>query len=311
MEYNVENLFDFYKDSIKSDHEFLPQSTRKWTKSRFWNKLIHISKVIAAASENQIPDVIVLCEVENDSVMHYLIKRSPLRNLGYQYIMTNSPDERGIDMAILYQNSTFKVLKSKEFVVDNKIIGKNPTRNILYVSGITQLGDTLDLFCCHMPSRSKGKKVSEPYRTYTARILRQLVDSVMMKRDEPRIIITGDFNDHPEDIALSQVLQANSDVCSEIHSSHLYNLIYNKQPGTYKFQGKWETIDQFIVSGNLLLQSKGHLHIRPDQVSVFHPDFLLIPDEKYGGNKPFRTYDGMKYIGGYSDHLPIIADFEW
>lgn len=311
MEYNVENLFDFYPDSVKSDEEFQPKSVRKWTKSRFWTKLNHISKVIAAATENQIPDIVVLCEVENDSTMHYLTRRSPLRNLGYSYVMTDSPDERGIDIAFLYQNSTFKLLNKKEFVVDYKKLGRRPTRNILYVSGLTQTNDTLDIFCCHMPSRSKGKKESEPYRIHTASILRHLADSIMHVRETPRIIITGDFNDHPQDIALSKVLGARTEQESTKQAGALYNLIYNKTPGTYKFQGVWETIDQFIVSGNLLIEDPGHLSITTDLVHILSPEFVLIDDEKYGGKKPFRTYDGMRYLGGYSDHLPIVADFIW
>ena len=308
MEYNVENFFDTRHDTLKNDKEFLPGTVRNWTLNRFWTKLNHISKVIASVADDQLPDVIMLCEVENDSCMHYLTRRSPLRVAGYDYLLTCSDDERGIDIALLYQKATFKPLYHREINVMSESIGRRPTRNILHVTGLVQTGDTLDLFLCHMPSRSSGKKATEPYRMHTAGVLRGQVDSVMQVRSVPRIIITGDFNDHPEDRSLQQVLKAGEAV-GEMLPCTLYNLMIGKKPGTYKFQGQWETIDQLIVNGNLLRQMDGHLYTQPAWVQIHQPSFLLEEDSKYGGKKPFRTFNGMRYQGGYSDHLPVCADF--
>ena len=310
MEYNVENLFDFYHDSLKSDQDFLPESLRKWNKNRFWKKLINISRVITSVSEDQLPDLVMLCEVENDSTLIYLTKRSPLRVAGYEYIMTHSDDERGIDIALLYQKATFKLINFEEIRIDKSKVGMKPTRDIFHITGFTQTKDTLDLFLCHMPSRSRGKSITDAYRKHTATILKQHVDCVMSLRESPRIIITGDFNDYPDDAALSQILHA-EEVREELKPLNLYNLVIGKKPGTYKYNGEWNILDQFIVSGTLLEKTHGHLHTSSDWVRIHQPAFILQEDEKYGGVKPFRTYNGVKYQGGYSDHLPVVAEFRW
>lgn len=310
MEYNVENLFDTTHDSLKADEEFLPVATRKWDKRKFWTKLNHISQVISSAADDYLPDVVVLCEVENDSCLHYLTRRSPLRVAGYDYLITHSPDERGIDVGFLFQRATFKPISFCETEIDKKKIGNRPTRNLLHVTGQTQTGDTLDFFLCHFPSRSSGKKVTEPYRKYVASVLKERVDSVLKLRYKPNIIITGDFNDEPNDNSIRGVLKANTPQGS-IAPKLLYNLVNNKKPGTYKFNGKWNTLDQFIVNGNLLVPQEGHLYTEEKHVKIHQPDFILEEDNKYGGTKPFRTYNGMRYQGGYSDHLPIVAKFYW
>lgn len=310
MEYNVENLFDVTHDSLKADLEFLPTATRNWNQNRFWRKLIHLSQVISSAGEDQLPDLVMLCEVENDSTLIYLTKRSPLRVAGYDYLMTHSPDERGIDIALLYQRATFKPLSFEEIEIDKTFTGNRPTRNIFHITGQIQTHDTLDLFLCHMPSRSSGKKLTEPYRKHTAKVLREAVEKVNTMRKTPRIVITGDFNDEPKDVSLSGILGAGEPKDS-IKPTDLYNLITGKKPGTYKYDGKWNTLDQFIVNGNLLVKESGHLYTAPEKVRIHQPAFLLEKDEKYGGFKPFRTYSGMRYLGGYSDHLPVVADFHW
>lgn len=310
MEYNVENLFDTTHDSLKADQEFLPTSTRKWDKNKFWKKLIHLSQVISSCAEDYIPDVIALCEVENDSCLYYLTKRSPLRVAGYDYLITNSPDERGIDIGFLYQRTAFKPIQHREFIIPLFETGNRPTRNIFHVTGIVQTGDTLDFFLCHFPSRRDGKKESETYRMAVAARLKGLVDSVQSKRVNPRIIITGDCNDEPTDKSLQEVLEAKS-TDKNPKFLLLYNLITNKKPGTYKYNGDWNTLDQFIVNGNLLIPQKGHFYTSKEFVKIHQPPFLLKEDEKYGGMKPFKTYNGFRYQGGYSDHLPIIADFYW
>ena len=182
MEYNVENLFDCEHDSLKNDYEFLPDNPKGWSLPRFYDKLNKIGKVILAAGEDQVPDLVGLCEVENEHCVQQLVSNSPLREAGYQYAMTESPDERGIDVVLLYQPETFRHLGTQTVRIPSEKIDRRPTRDILHVSGKVVSGDTLDVFVCHMPSRSGGEAKSEPYRLFTAEYLRKTADSVMAVR---------------------------------------------------------------------------------------------------------------------------------
>lgn len=158
MEYNVENLFDCEHDTLKNDKEFMPDAIKKWTYFRYRDKLLKIAKVIAAAGQEYIPDLVALCEVENDHVIRDLIFYSPLKEVGYNYVMTSSPDQRGIDVALLYQPGTFKLLDSRSIPIPSAQINRPPTRDILHVTGKVMSGDTLDVWVCHMPSRAVGRK---------------------------------------------------------------------------------------------------------------------------------------------------------
>ena len=177
MEYNVENLFDCRHDSLKQDTEFLPGSVRNWMYRRFQDKVNKIGKVILAAGKEQVPDLVGLCEVENDYCLKSLTRYSPLREVGYKYVMTSSPDERGIDVALLYQPVSFRLLASQKIRIPSDSLGMRPTRDVLYVSGRVVSGDTLDVFVCHLPSRVGGAKKTDPYRLWVARRIRQAADS--------------------------------------------------------------------------------------------------------------------------------------
>lgn len=296
-EYNVENLFDTQHDTLKNDYEFLPSSTRNWNEKRYWEKQKNLAKVIMAIGGEKPADLVALCEVENHRTLTDLTRRSILRRAGYQYIMTSSPDDRGIDVALLYQPSTFKPISYQCINVHPEIIEKKNTRDILLVTGMVYTGDTLDVMVCHMPSRSGGKKRSEPFRLHTAKYLRNTVDSLMNIRNNPRIIITGDFNDEPTDKALLEVLRAGKESV-DIDAKELYNLMYDVKPGTYRYKGEWNTLDQMIVNGLLL----------PAKAQIFMPNYLLEDEPKFGGKKPKRNYVGMRYNNGFSDHLPIYTD---
>ena len=169
MFYNVENLFDCRHDSLKEDREFLPDGEKKWTPSRYWRKLDALSKVVAAVGEERLPDLVGLCEVENDSVLFDLTRRSSLRALGYRYVATHSPDVRGIDVALLYQPGSFRLLESHEIPVPSAEAGFRPTRNVLYVKGEVLSGDTLHVLVCHLPSRLGATRVSRRHRMLAAR----------------------------------------------------------------------------------------------------------------------------------------------
>ena len=289
--WNTENLFDYKDDPKKNDNEFLPDATRRWTYFRYRDKLKNLAKGIIASGDEYVPDLVGLCEVENDSCLYDLTRRSPLKEAGYRYVMTDSPDQRGIDVALLYQRGSFKLLQHQSIRIPFKQVKKAPTRDILHVVGKVVSGDTLDVWVVHYPSRRGGKAKSEPYRLLVAEILKHAVDSVMLVRQNPNVVIMGDFNDGPSSPVMKKL-------CSD---GRLVNLMQGKKEGTYRYRGAWEILDQFLVSEN----------VRTKNAEVLQHPFLLEEDEKYGGNKPFRTYNGMRYQGGFSDHLPIILDLQF
>ena len=292
VELNCENLFDYRHDEGKDDTEYLPEATRHWTKKRYWRKLNHIAQELLSTSDDGIPDLIALCEVENDSVMNDLVHRSLLRNAGYEYLMTSSPDLRGIDVALLYSPFSFKPIRSYSLRV-TPVEHMRPTRDILYVSGETVSGDTLHVFVVHMPSRFGGERYSRPFRQAAANRLCQAVDSIQAVTANPQILIAGDFNDGPE----SQVLQ-------QIYEHHIRNLTQEVSSpkdihGTYRYQGQWEQIDHIL--GSPCISEK------VETARIHAPAFLLDDEPLYGGFKPRRTYNGMRYQPGYSDHLPLVV----
>lgn len=323
MEWNVENLFNTRHDTLKEDHEFLPTSIRHWTYQKYRKKLTDIARVIVAAGEWTPPALIGLCEVESDSVLNDLTRYSPLKELGYRYVITQSPDVRGMDVGLLYQRDVFKLLSYSSIAI-SPIKHTRPTRDILHVSGLILTGDTLDLLICHFPSRSRGVKESEPYRLHAASLLRQLTDSLLQQRSNPKLIIMGDFNDYPSDKSIKTVLQVNevphpanvpypSSRQQAICPQKLYHLLAGKTQsrefGSYKYKGEWGLLDHLIVSGSLL-DSSTNFYTEVQKANVLRLPFILTEDHQYGGDEPFRTYKGMKYQGGISDHLPVYTDFE-
>ena len=307
MEYNVENLFDCKHDSLKDDVMYMPESPRGWTFTKFNKKIQNISKVILSSSGRQVPDIVGLCEIENEFCARSLVKHSPLKAVGYEYIITESPDMRGIDVLLLYQPYTFRLLQKNTIRIPTPEIGGRPTRDILHVSGMVISGDTLDILLCHLPSRFGGQKFSEPYRLLAARHLKNYSDSIMSVRKEPYIIIMGDFNDYPSNKSIKEILGALKPE-NDIDYNTLYNLMDGKSGGTYKYRGEWGILDQMIVNGRLL--QSGNIGTEYKKAHIIKFPFLLEEDDKYGGNMPFRTYTGMRYHGGYSDHLPVMLELE-
>lgn len=306
--YNVENLFDCAHDSLKNDYDFLPGSSRTWHAGRYKQKVNQIAKTIVAAGQGQPPSLVGLCEVENEKVMDCLTTYSPLKELGYRYVMTDSPDERGIDVALLYQRGDFRLLGCRSLPIRFGDKGRKPTRDLLHVTGLIATGDTLDVFVVHLPSRSGGEKESEPARLLAASVLKRETDSLFTIRSHPNLLIMGDFNDYPYSRSVSEVLGAMVPAGS-ICSSRLYNLMGGMKEGSYKFRGEWGVLDQLIVSGFLLRNEQG-FHTSADKACVCKFPFLLEDDVTYGGVRPFRTYHGWRYTGGFSDHLPVMVDFQ-
>lgn len=316
VSWNIENLFDTHHDSLKNDYEFLPDAMRHWNYGRYKRKLADLARVITAIGEWNPPALIGICEVENDTVLRDLTRRSPLKALGYRYVMTDSPDLRGIDVALLYQRDLFKLLSYRSIPIP-PFKRHRPTRDLLHVSGLLITGDTLDIMVCHLPSRSGGAKESEPYRIFVAGKLRAEADSILNARHHPQLIIMGDFNDYPTNKSIREVLGAEAPPTpsefQDVSPLKLYHLLARKAKskdfGSYKYQGEWGLLDHLIVSGSLLNQSSCFF-TNEEKANVCLLPFLLKEDEKFGGEEPFRTYKGMKYQGGISDHLPIYTDFE-
>lgn len=313
--YNVENLFDCRHDSLKNDYEFLPDAVRHWNYTKYKKKLDNIARVITAIGGWTPPALVALCEVENDSVMRDLTRYSALREADYRYVMTQSTDERGIDVALIYQRNLFKLISYQSLSVGKPQKNSRPTRDILHVSGLILSKDTLDVFVAHFPSRSGGARESEPYRILAAQRLKEASDSISRIRNRAQIIILGDFNDYPNNKSVQQILKAEAppSVSDSLHNQSLYHLLARKADtqknfGSYKFQGEWGLLDHIIVSGTLL-QKGSPLYTDEANADIFRPPFLLTEDKKHGGKQPFRTYYGMKYQAGYSDHLPVWAGF--
>ena len=296
VELNCENLFDCKDDSLKQDEEYLPDATRHWTSRRYWRKLNNIAQELLSTCDDGIPDLIALCEVENDTVMHDLTKRSLLRNAGYEYVMTCSPDLRGIDVALLYSPYAFAPVSCYPIRV-MPVEGMRPTRDILYVSGRTVTDDTLHVFVVHAPSRYGGKRYSRPFRMAVAERLCQSVDSIQMMAPDAHILIAGDFND-----------EADGPVIQHICRHRLRNLAkeargLNGVSGTYRYKGQWGSIDHVLGSRSI--------YKKVDTAYVHAPKFLLEEEKLYGGYRPRRTYNGMKHQNGYSDHLPLVVRLQW
>ncbi len=307
MFYNVENLFDTLDEPDRNDDEFTPEGARYWTDYRLRKKLVSLYKVIAAAGEWSAPEVIGLCEVENRQVLERLRDETPLKTVPYRIIHRHSPDRRGIDVALMYRTDRLTILDSAFFTVVFPGDLSIRTREILYAKGVAT-DDTLHFFVNHWPSRIGGA-VSEYNRHDAGKLLRSKVDSIFSIQPLAKVILMGDFNDEPPDRSLTDGLGAL--ITMGNNPSELYNLMAPlKQSSnfhTHKYQGQWTMLDQFIVSGSLLLQKKG-MYTRPDAASIFYQDWMLTEDELHPGKRPFRTYDGYRYSGGFSDHLPVILD---
>jgi endonuclease/exonuclease/phosphatase family metal-dependent hydrolase len=306
MFYNMENFFDTWDDSLTADEEFTPGGAMHWTVGRYNTKQNHLFKTIVAVGEWQPPDIIGVCEIENRKVLLDLVNETPLSKYAYKLVHSDSPDRRGIDVAMLYNSHTVEFISSKFFRLQKPGLF---TRDILYCR-VNLHGNPVHLFVNHWPSRSAGQIETEKDRLAAATLLRHLTDSLFMRNKEACIIIMGDFNDEPADESISGILGATT-MLSGARPAKLYNL--SKAPregkfkGSLKYQGIWNLFDQIIVSGSLLSDTSG-IHTDATGFKIFGDSFLLRMDDKYNGYKPFRTYNGYRYEGGFSDHLPVFLD---
>ena len=287
MFWNLENFFDWKDQGTgESDSEFSSRGSRSWTKSRFYSKCNTISKSIFWVSYKygRMPDVLGVCEVENKGVLKRLCSSTLLRKYDYEIIHFDSKDRRGIDVALLYRRSSFNLLStSLKTPIYNGV--KLRTRDMLHARlRCTLSGDTLDFIVCHHPSKYGGADQSQERRYSAMNSLIELSDSIASKKQ----IIMGDFNDVPDAEQFNR----------------LEGVLVNKAEhfteqgeGTIRYKGKWDIIDMFVVSPSLNNSTVMDISKIP---------FLMVYDKSYPGEKPLRTYSGPKYLGGVSDHCPII-----
>ena len=310
MFYNCENFFDIYDDPEKRDDDFTPDGIKHWTKKKYEEKLLHISRVITAVGGGKPPELVGLCEVENQFVLEQLTTKSPLKVFGYKIIHYESPDHRGIDVALLYQPSKFTPVFTQKIPVNFPEDMGKPTRDILYVKGLLTNGDTLNVFVNHWPSRWGGMLATEPKRMFVASILRSKADSIMKANPNAYIIMMGDLNDFPTNKSLTETFHALHDF-DTIKPTEFYNLSWYlqevKHEFSHRYHGEEGILDQMIVSGTLL-DTTNTVYTTPDNAHIYNAPFLLEDDKHGPGKVPFRTYIGMKYHGGYSDHLPPYID---
>lgn len=311
--YNLENFFDYEDDPLVNDNEFLPEGTYHWDVRRYYHKADQIAKVLVAAGGWDYPDIVGLAEVENSNVLKTLLYKTALKKATYKYVHYDSPDPRGIDVALLYRPNRFQLCFAEPIAVRFPFQSGASTRDILYVKGLAKgSSDTLHLFVNHFTSRYAGYKVTERKRMYIASLLRARIDSILKVQPQASVLVMGDFNDTPTDSSMRYGLRATLDA-SHVEQGELINLMYpyvkQGKVGTHKYHRHWSVLDQFVVTPSLTCPDAPYRVVSP--VCIYAAPFLLVDDEKYLGKKPYRTFVGRSYAGGFSDHLPIVLDLAY
>jgi hypothetical protein len=307
--YNVENLFDTVDDPHKHDNNYLPTSSNPWNTERYNHKLQNLARVMSAIDPNGFPTVFGLSEVENRKVVEDLINTGKLKKAGYKIIHKDSPDERGIDVAMLYQPEKYKPLKTRFIHLSFPTDPNNGTRDIIYSKGLVYGKDTIHIFINHWVSRYGGREKTDKFRRYTGHLLRLITDSIYNVQPNANILIEGDLNDNPTDTSVYISLGA-KEVKKPFAAKQLYNLsysLYKNGQGTVYYRG-WNMFDQIIVSTALVAGYHGMKTVTDHQI-IIKKDWMLYKPKK-GEPRPNRTASGKHYYGGYSDHLPVFIEIE-
>jgi hypothetical protein len=308
--YNVENLFDTIDDPAINDSSFLPSSKVAWNSKRYNHKLENLALVISAIDSGSFPAVFGLSEVENYSVVEDLVNYQKIKKAKYKILHQDSPDERGIDVAMLYNSRKYKPLETKYLKLTFPEDENNSTRDILYSKGLVFGKDTIHIFINHWVSRWGGQEKTEPYRKFTGTFLRNTVDSILHVNPQAKILIAGDLNDNPTDASVAENLNAKLPVLPYVEKT-LYNLSamqFSEGKGTLYYKS-WDMFDQIIVSTALLNAENGLKTTSSDQI-IFKKEWLLY-QPKEGEARPSRTASGNNYFGGFSDHLPVLLQMEF
>ena len=306
--YNVENLFDIADDPRRQDDEFTPEGPNKWSSQRYKKKLGDIAKVISSINKHDLPEIVGLCEIENEKVLEDLISVKDLASGKYSFIHYESPDVRGIDCALIYRPEEFAVSGHSFIPVKLRDNPDYKTRHILYVSGTAVNNEELHIFINHWPSRNGGVRATESKRLQVAEILIHKVKEIRKKSPEGHIVIMGDLNDEPEDLSVSGVMKAFHGIEGTDKLTNLMVPEYNSGKGSYNYRGDWSMLDHIIVSGGLL-DGKGW-DCKNRQGYVFKRDWMEYT-RKDGIKVPDRTYGGRDYFGGISDHFPVFFRLQW
>ncbi|HRN25125.1 MAG TPA: hypothetical protein PL018_07730 [Ignavibacteriaceae bacterium] len=312
--WNLENLFDTVDDPKTEDEEFLPSGGKEWTDERLDKKLYNLSRVIRSMNNDNGPDLLGVCEVEHQALLDTMISRF-LSDKSYKTAYLESPDGRGIDNGIIYNSNRFKLIDVKGLRID--MGGGYNTRLILEGKFLFETKDTLYFFVNHWPSRRGGESESEPNRIKAAKALREEIESIFAINSKSKIIIVGDFNDEPTNVSITEYLKAQPFFCDSLDHKNLpedsgtdlFNLAYKAWfdgLGSYKYKDDFNMLDQIIISKDLLLEDD--LKYICNSFEVYKPYLMVTRTGKFQG-APFPTYGGSRYLGGYSDHFPVIAKF--
>lgn len=308
--YNVENLFHPSDDSLKADDDFTPTGSYHWTYKKYFKKISMVGKVIVAAGMGDPPWLVGLAEIEDEQVLKDLCYKSPLRAYRYRYVHYDSPDRRGVDVALLYRDSCVRILRSRKIPVVFPFDTFARSRDILYAVVQFPSGDSLHVFVNHWTSRYGGYAATVPKRNHYADVVRMCVDSLIRGAPQAKILITGDFNDYATDESMADHLHVR-EYGPRLPRDTLYNLMLplarQSLRGSHKHEDFWGCLDQFVVSDAWLTDTVGVRQV--GGADIFDADFLLVEDEKYGGRKNYRTFLGPRYIGGFADHLPVYVEF--
>ncbi len=302
--YNIENLFDTKDDEHTNDDDFLPHSAKRWTTKRYENKIRKLGQVISQIGEDDVdvpPAIVGLAEVENRHVVQDLIEGKYLKHYNYDIVHYDSSDERGIDVALIYNKDVFEVSHSEPFAVylTKEDGSRDYTRDVLLVTG--RLNDEqVHIIVNHWSSRRQGEKETEHKRLAAADTVNRVVEVLNNNYENPKVIVMGDFNDTPQ----------NNSVVSLEEKSNLYNpfkKISTRDKGSLNHNFKWHLFDQILISTNFFDATSTKFNL--SEADVFDSQFLTQYHGKFKG-QPFRTYVGKRYKGGYSDHFPVYIELK-
>ncbi len=304
--YNVENLFDTIKDPVGHDEEFLPRSKAKWDTKKYQLKLEHISKVLASLFDSVQPIAIGLSEVENKQVIEDLIAQPALQKFNLGIIHHDSPDERGIDVALLYNKDVIEEVFDAFLKVEYTFDSDDKTRDIVYFKGYMTEQFPIYFFVNHWPSRRSANGDSEKKRITAAMLLKAKIEDIYKGEPFARIVVMGDLNDNPDDKSVEYLCSGRYKYPLSENLVNLMRLPQSRHEFTVKYRDQNDVFDQFIVSKNLLT-SESPYYVKNSAAHIFKPLWILHDNDKYG-LVPKRTYLGTLWVGGYSDHLPIYMD---
>lgn len=300
--YNLENFFDTWDDPHALDDDFTPKGFHKWNERKFRKKVKKVSRTISKIGledSNQPPVLIGIAEVENKTVIKSLLSSKRLQDIAYDFVHFDSPDERGIDTALIYHRDHFKVLHTETLplLVDNTNGDRDFTRDILYVRGLLH-NEEVHVFVNHWPSRREGAEETSYKRVKAA----ETIISKLGRLDEelPNCIIMGDFNDDPNSESIKTLMGTGRFI-------NPMQKLLSPESGSANYKGTWSLFDQILVSHSFLNFQPGTHSFK--KASIFAPRFLKEWRGRYKGN-PYRTFAGKKYLGGYSDHFPVYVVLE-